>query len=334
MQRSDTAIEILDTRPGAILEHSDTRPLDWSPILEAWKRTLKSERTKQEYGRYVSQFADLMADTGRGLEDATAPDVQAFAYARLENPRTGAPGVTPSPAAINLRMAAIRSLYAFVIRLQGWHGPTIIADNPADSRYVKRPPLPPPSPKGLALEDVRTILKEARNRPDKGPRDYAILLTLFLTGMRRTELLRLTAGSIAPDDDGRIMYRVIVKGGHERYREMPRDAYRAILEYLEAAGTPLEAMPDDARIFPISSGGLYAIVNRYGKLVGHDGLGVHALRHTAAKLQRRAGAPLEDVQAFLGHKSVATTARYIALLEGEADTYGADVYRMIEGVTE
>ena len=46
----------------------------------------------------------------------------------------------------------------------------------------------------------------------------------------------------------------------------------------------------------------------------------HDLCHTAAKLRRDNGASIEDVGALLGHASIATTARYLARMEGEADS--------------
>lgn len=328
MEPTKTAtIEIVEAPAGALPVHDDGR-VSWDAIQGAWLGSLKSERTKTEYGKYVAQFAAMLQDHGRGLEDASAPDVHTFAYARLPNPRTGELGIEPSAAAVNVRLAALRSLYAFVLRLQQWSGPQIIADNPADSRYVQRPTIPQPKPKGLGEADVRAFLGAARNGTN-GARDYAIMLTMILTGMRRSELLRLTAGTLGRDDDGRPMYRVIVKGGHERYREMPQASYQAIIDYLEAAGTPLEAMPDDARIFPISSARLYALVAMYAKRIGKPGLSVHGLRHSAAKLQRKAGATLEEVQAFLGHASVATTARYVQSLEGESDTHGDAVMAIL-----
>ena len=50
-----------------------------------------------------------------------------------------------------------------------------------------------------------------------------------------------------------------------------------------------------------------------------DGLKPHDLRHTAAKLRQNNGASIEDVGALLGHVSIATTARYLARMEGEED---------------
>jgi site-specific recombinase XerD len=51
----------------------------------------------------------------------------------------------------------------------------------------------------------------------------------------------------------------------------------------------------------------------------------HVLRHTSAKLRRRAGATIDDVQALLGHRPMATTARYLHRLEGDDDDGWAGV---------
>jgi integrase len=43
------------------------------------------------------------------------------------------------------------------------------------------------------------------------------------------------------------------------------------------------------------------------------------LRHSAAKLRRDAGEPIESVSAFLDHSSLAVTTIYLRRLEGEVD---------------
>ena len=55
------------------------------------------------------------------------------------------------------------------------------------------------------------------------------------------------------------------------------------------------------------------------KRAGPVGLKPRDLRHTAAKLLRNNGAIIEDVSALLGHRSIATTATYLARMEVEED---------------
>jgi integrase len=47
------------------------------------------------------------------------------------------------------------------------------------------------------------------------------------------------------------------------------------------------------------------------KAAGIDHLGPHDLRRTCAKLCRKAGGELEQIQALLGHEDLSTTARYL-----------------------
>lgn len=193
----------------------------------------------------------------------------------------------------------------------------MVSSNPADN--VKRPQLPQATPKGLTPTQIRELLAGMSQSPS-GRRDRAITLLAVLTGLRREELIGLTAGDLTRDEDGTPMYTARTKGGKLRYRELPAPAWEAITVYLDGDGRSLNTLDDDARIFPISSQTLYDNLRRYGRAIGVEGLTVHTLRHTAAKLRRQSGASLEDVQAVLGHSNIATTARYLARLEGTKDS--------------
>ena len=230
-------------------------------------------------------------------------------------------GKAPGPSSVSVRLAAIRSLYDFARRVG------VIERNPADN--VRRPQLPTATPKGLTPAQTRELL-EAVPATLSGQRDRTIILTAVLTGLRREELIALTASAIGLDDDGTPMYTARTKGGKLRYRELPAPAWDAITAYLDADGRSLDTLDDDARIFPISSQTLYDNLRRYGQAIGVEGLTVHTLRHTAAKLRRQAGASLEDVQTVLGHANIATTARYLARLEGAKDTGWAAAAQLLE----
>lgn len=289
----------------------------WASIILAWAEELRqrtgSKRTPAEYVRYAEHFRDALATTGRTLADATPADAHAFAYAALPDRRRGGQlGKAPGPASVNVRLAALRSLYDFARRMG------ILTHNPADADHVKRPQLPTPQPKDLSPEQIRALM-DATPNTITGQRDRAAILAFVLTGLRRAELLALTAGDLSDDADVP-MYRVRAKGGKVRRRELPAPAWDAIRAYLAADGRPLETLDADARIFPISATTLYDNLRRYGRRIGRDDLTVHTLRHSAAKLRRRAGASIEDVQALLGHASIATTARYLAQLEGQRDS--------------
>ena len=70
---------------------------------------------------------------------------------------------------------------------------------------------------------------------------------------------------------------------------------------------------------PIGESTINWIVTEAAKKAGLDHVKVHGLRHTAAKLRRKTGANLEEVQRFLDHSSIATTQIYLNQVEAAGD---------------
>jgi site-specific recombinase XerD len=83
---------------------------------------------------------------------------------------------------------------------------------------------------------------------------------------------------------------------------------------------PFAALPVEAPLFAISSHGFYKNLRTYAERAGLRDVTPHVLRHSAAKLRRDSGASIEAVGSFLGHRSLHTTSRYLARLEGERDS--------------
>jgi site-specific recombinase XerD len=194
----------------------------------------------------------------------------------------------------------------------------LTSSNPATSEHVRRPRQRPPTPRGLSADELRCLLAAIPAHKPSGLRDRAIVLTCVFTALRRREVMRLRAGDLT--QDGAVYYRVRTKGGLERHRELPRPAVVAIAQYLALSGRRLEELPPAAALWDISDMAFYANLRRYARKAGLAHVTPHVLRHAAAKLRRVTGASLEDVSALLGHRSIATTARYLARLEGEQDT--------------
>lgn len=272
----------------------------WEGVARAYLAEVAkngSARTAVEYSRVLTRWFAACPE----LSQATTAQVYGFTYGR------GASGREPSPSTVTIRLAAIRGLYDFARRMQ------LVERNPAED--IRRPKARPATPKGLSPDQLRALLAAI---PDSvaGHRDRAIVLVMVFTGLRRAEVMSFTAGSLL---DGGRLFRVRVKGGAERKRELPTPALAAIRQWLEAGGHELEQLPPGRRLFPITTQAFYRNLERYGKAAGLGHVTPHTLRHSAAKLRRDAGATIEDVQALLGHRSIATTARYLQRLEGEKD---------------
>jgi hypothetical protein len=100
-------------------------------------------------------------------------------------------------------------------------------------------------------------------------------------------------------------------------------AYEAMRATLGDAELDLATMDPAASLWQagasvrgVSSGTFYGRFRRYLTAAGLAPTGLHALRHTAAKLRRDAGESIEAASAFLDHSSLAVTTVYLRRLEG------------------
>ncbi len=294
-------------------------PFDES--LSAWERALYaflaekerrsgSRRTVEGYSRMLQHFFGAV---GKPPERVTSREVFAFAHG------VGLSGREPSAVTIGARMACVSSFYRFLIRMG------LVASNPCDQ--LERPRVSPSPPRGLSAEDIRRLLAVIPDTP-VGLRDRAIILTLTLTGRRRTEVLGLKRGDISCDN-GTAYYTYRGKGGKRGKRELPRPAFEAIETALAAWGKSPATMDPKESLWPsgspaadgrgLTSGTFYGNLRRYLRNAGLPPAGVHILRHSAAKLRRDAGESIEDVSRFLDHSSLAVTTVYLRRLEGQED---------------
>ena len=89
----------------------------------------------------------------------------------------------------------------------------------------------------LFRDTLKKLLEAVPSNP-VGLRDRAIILTLTLTGRRRSEILNLKASDLVHDGDA-VFYSYRGKGGKQGKRELPQPAFRAIQQALEAFGRNL-----------------------------------------------------------------------------------------------
>ncbi|MCJ7810860.1 MAG: tyrosine-type recombinase/integrase, partial [Dehalococcoidia bacterium] len=287
---------------------------DWESALYAFlaekERRSGSRRTVEGYARMLQQF---FGSTGKPPERITSPEVFAYAYG------IGLSGREPSPVTIGARIACVSSFYRFLIRMG------LVTANPCDA--VERPRAQPSLPRGLSAEEIKRLLAAITTTPT-GLRDRAIVLTLTLTGRRRSEVLNLKAGDIT-QYGGLFFYNYRGKGNKQGKRELPRPAFSAIERALATWRKSLASMNPGESLWPsssptanghgLTSGTFYGNLQRYFRKAGLPPAGVHALRHSAAKLRRDAGESIEDISRFLDHSSLAVTTVYLRQLEGEED---------------
>ncbi|MCY4109318.1 MAG: tyrosine-type recombinase/integrase [Chloroflexi bacterium] len=286
-------------------------PSGWDASLYAFlaekQRRSGSLRTPDSYYRTLRHF---FGSIQKSPDQVSPQDVFCFAHG------VGLSGREPSPTTVSARICCLSSFYKFLIRLD------LLTSNPCDP--VDRPRIQPSAPRGLTASQVQQLVGVI---PDsvKGRRDRAIVLTLVLTGRRRSEVINLNAGDISFEESA-VFYLYLGKGGVRGRRELPRPALVAIQRSLADVGKDLSSMQPSESLWQAGAGPsgvtastFYNRFRTYLRLADLPPSGLHVLRHTAAKLRRDVGESVESVSQFLDHSSLAVTTTYLRRLEGQRD---------------
>ena len=295
------------------LAFPDENLIGWERALYAFlvekQRRSGSDRTVQGYS---SMLQDFFGRLGKAPDKVSVQEVFMWAHGK------GVSGKDPSPITIGARMACLSSFFRFLQRMD------IVVSNPCDK--LERPRTSTPPARGLSADEVRRLLAVIPDTP-QGLRDRAIVLTLVLTGRRRAEVFRMTAGDLSFENEV-CFYAYRGKGGKTGRRELPRPAVEALRAALAAFGQSLEDLSPAHSLWPspgatngegLRSATFYGRFRRYLQKAGLPPAGLHILRHSAAKLRRDAGESIEEVSRFLDHSSLAVTTTYLRRLEGQED---------------
>lgn len=170
----------------------------------------------------------------------------------------------------------------------------------------------------LLREQASALLNAPDPEALKGLRDRAMLALLVGCGLRRAELLALEVGSIQQREGRWVIPDLVGKGNRIRTIPVPAPVKARVDEWLTAACI------DQGKIFrPVNKGGrmtgesisdekaVWQMVLKYARATALGKLSPHDLRRTCAKLCRKAGGDLEQIQMLLGHASIQTTERYL-----------------------
>ncbi|MDO4762280.1 MAG: tyrosine recombinase XerC [Corynebacterium sp.] len=168
-------------------------------------------------------------------------------------------------------------------------------------------------PKVLTATSAAQVMESsAATREPEFLRDCAILELLYATGMRVSELCGTNLNDF---DFSRNQVKVTGKGDKQRVVPFGPTCADALLMWRDSGRAALLKKTTDA-FFLGSRGGridprvVRSIVARAGAQAGVQGLGPHALRHSAATHMLDGGADLRVVQEMLGHSSLQTTQIY------------------------
>lgn len=263
-----------------------TKGLSDSEVVELWVRRQRSTATRSVYRRDMGRLTTWADKT---LPDTDPLDLEQFAE------MLSLSGLAPISQGRTL--AAIRSFFRFAERIGYCRNVAAGLELPRSEPALSERIIP--------QEDVRRMIEL---EPDE--RNRVLLAVVYAAGLRVSEACGLRWRNLqARGDAGQIL--IHGKGGRTRVVLLPVAVWRQLLGLRATAGL-------DAPVFasrsgkPLERSRVCRIVREASQRAGiAEPVSTHWLRHAHASHALDRGAPVHLVQATLGHRSVATTSRYL-----------------------
>ncbi|NMC36567.1 tyrosine-type recombinase/integrase [Candidatus Beckwithbacteria bacterium] len=253
----------------------------------------RASATILAYGNDINQFIDFLHKQNiNELSTISKDHIESFKNSLLDQ------GYTTKSVARKLN--SIKTYFRFL------ESQNLISANPsqgvAHPKYVLTPP------RILTKMEYRSLRDVCRN----DPRMYAIVELFLQTGIRISELARLTLEDVKNSK--------ITIGAYESHidRTIPlnKSAKAAIDLWLET-----RPQSDSKALFITKTGRPFQVRNirtaldRYFKLADIANATVNDLRHTFIAHQLKAGTPLTLVSKLAGHKRLSTTEKYLEFIK-------------------
>jgi integrase/recombinase XerD len=271
-------------------------------VAERLIGTLGNSVTRAMYGKAIRDFLSWCRD--QSPYDLTR--------SLLETYRTHLSGLKYSASTVNQRLSAIRRL----VLQAGEEGLLPAAQALIAMRIAGVRKRGVRVGNWLSPEESEALVNAPDPSSRKGLRDRAILALLVGCGLRRAEVVSLETRHLERREGRWVL--LDIEGKHGRIRTVPVPPWvkSAIDAWLQSApitaGRLFRAVERGGAVTsrPICAQTVFDVVVQQGKTIGVS-IRPHDLRRTCAKLCRRQGGDLEQIQLLLGHSSVQVTESYL-----------------------
>ena len=262
-----------------------------------------SEKTRLDYRHDLLDLINFLSRNGRQrLGQLSLGDLEAF-LAELDH--RGLAG-----SSRRRKTYAIKSLFSFLY--SSGHVPQDLSDRLIPPKSEQK------EPRVLSRGEYEALLRACSHHP----RDSAIIELLLQTGLRLSEVARLTLDDvelprrIGKDAETMGRLHTVGKGRKERWIPLNYKACRALRTWLSTSPNG-----EDRALFvtkfrrPIGPRAVQHLVRKHMREAGIKGASVHTLRHTFATHHVAQGTSLRTVQEVLGHADLKTTSIYVQLAQ-------------------
>jgi integrase/recombinase XerD len=258
-----------------------------------------SDNSLQAYRADLTRFLGFLKESEAG--DAAVANVE-----HLRAYLDGLQAAGLGNRSIARHLTTLRTFFGFLLR-EG-----AIAQDPTE--HLRAPRQWQTIPKFFNLGEIEKIGQAIDTSKPTGLRDRAMLELLFATGLRVSELCRVSIGDL----DTRLgVLRAMGKGNKQRLVPVGRQALQAVEEYSKDGRPALLKGRASRYLFVTARGGcmtrqgFWKLLATHGRKAGiFHGITPHVLRHSFATHLLEGGADLRSVQVMLGHADISTTQIY------------------------
>lgn len=307
-----------------VMRTIEASALPHDQVVELWRWVmtmqiaagLQPNTTVARYAEILARFLRWCLDQPMDWRSLNAQAFDSWAKALDMQHRNGA-------SWRRTQLQAVRNYYSWRHRMG------LGADCAA---HVKAPRVTKRTPRRYTMANMRAMLGAVTDRahsPLLAQRDYCLILFLYATGARRDEAAQLRLDQLEIGEKvGRV--RFFGKGAKERTVGIEGPVVRALRNWIferdhhSGISDCVFWSTDKAHGNfgqPMCGKSLELLVRRYAQAGGLGSHGVHRFRVTyATELYDHSGGDLERLRIALGHESIETTRRYLAVSDKQTST--------------
>ncbi|WP_454802539.1 site-specific tyrosine recombinase XerD [Mucilaginibacter phyllosphaerae] len=285
--------------------------MDWARAIKGFKAYLKLERSLagnsiDAYSNDLEklyQYADLQLNK-KSPTEFSLQDLRGFIIWINEL------GMIPSTQ--SRIISGIKSFYKYLLMED------LIAADP--SELLETPKIQRKLPDTLSIHEIDKMIAAIDLSKPEGPRNKAILETLYGCGLRVSELTELRLSNLFLDSDVEFI-KVTGKGSKERLVPIGGEAIKALKIWIEQVRVHLDIQKGEEDLVFLNRRGkrlsrvyIFMLIKQLAELTGlKKTISPHTFRHSFATHLVEGGADLRAVQEMLGHESITTTEIYTHL---------------------
>ena len=264
-----------------------------------------AHNTYDAYKRDIQQLESYAQEERKSIENLTHNDLIHFLAKLKEQDSTA--------RTMARKIACFKNFFNYIHKKYDYENSALNLETPRLEKKL---------PNYLNEEEISMLLKAAHeDTSDQGIRNATMLVVLYSTGVRITELIELEVGDC---DFQQQCIKVTGKGSKERLVPVPEEVLMVVKKYLQDTYSQLLIKNNQklstSFLFPTYYDGSLKSMTRqsfflYLKKMAHlagikKSFSPHTLRHSLATHLLKNGVNLRSLQVLLGHEQLSTVQIY------------------------